>query len=358
MTFVSAHGATISHGSPCWKISSLAKGEQRQFKVDVRAAMVSGPRSLTNTATASASGVHELKAHASVKLVGASSASAPTPRAAPTHKPAPHDAKLTITKTVNHELARFGSTLKYTITVTNAGPATVKTPTVTDMFSTAATIVSVPSPPAAPALAATRLPASSRRSRPRGHATIIVTARPRDLGTIHNSASVTTPTRLAPGSHTKARATTDITVGANSQIALTDRTSTPKIPPGGTARFLLNVTNPNPWPLHNVTVCDRLPQGTMFVSASQGSKRSGRLVCWTLGTLAPHASKSLSVRAEALLGVTGTLSDAATANATAGSHHPTAQAHTEVLVAPTGRCGSISSPALQNSNDPLAVAAC
>jgi large repetitive protein len=71
MTFVSVHGATFSHGNPCWKISSLAKGKQRSFKVGVRAPMVSGPRRLTNTATVSASGVHKRTVRARVKLVGA-----------------------------------------------------------------------------------------------------------------------------------------------------------------------------------------------------------------------------------------------------------------------------------------------
>jgi hypothetical protein len=96
----------------------------------------------------------------------------------------------------------------------------------------------------------------------------------------------------------------------------------------------------------------------MFVVASQGAKRSGPVVCWNLGTLAPHASKSLLVRAEALLGVAGTLRDAATASANVGSQHPSAHAHTEVLVAATGRCPDTSSQALPGPNGPLAVAAC
>jgi uncharacterized repeat protein (TIGR01451 family) len=79
MTFVSVHGASFSHGNPCWKIPSLAKGKQRRFKVGVRAEMLSGPRRLTNTATASASGVHTRKVRARVKLVGAPPAPPPAP---------------------------------------------------------------------------------------------------------------------------------------------------------------------------------------------------------------------------------------------------------------------------------------
>ena len=96
----------------------------------------------------------------------------------------------------------------------------------------------------------------------------------------------------------------------------------------------------------------------MFVAASLGATRSGRVVCWNLGTLAPHASRSLSVRAETLLGVTGRLRDAAIAEATGGGHHLSAHAHADVLVTPTGRCGSAASLGLHAPNDPLAVAAC
>jgi uncharacterized repeat protein (TIGR01451 family) len=71
MTYISVHGATFHNGTPCWKINSLAKGKRRRFVVRVRAPMVSGPRPLTNVATASADGVHTHKVHATVELVGA-----------------------------------------------------------------------------------------------------------------------------------------------------------------------------------------------------------------------------------------------------------------------------------------------
>ena len=71
MTYISVPGATFRHGTPCWTIHSLAKGKRRKFVVKVRAPMVSGPRRLTNVATASADGVRTHKVHATVELVGA-----------------------------------------------------------------------------------------------------------------------------------------------------------------------------------------------------------------------------------------------------------------------------------------------
>src|SRR6202042_2482049 len=183
-------------------------------------------------------------------------------------------------------------------------------------------------------------------------------ARAESLGDLRNTASVATPTPLATVARTLASATTKITPGPHSRILLDDTASPPTIPSGATATYMPKVTNPNPWPLHNVKVCDRLPARTMFVSASRGSKRGGRVVCWTVGTLAPHTSKSFSLRAETLLGVTGKLRDAATAKATVGGKHLTAPAHAHVLVVPTGLCGTASSLDLHGPNNPLAVAAC
>ena len=70
MTFVSVDGAAFHHGRPCWHVASLAKGKSKRFVVRVRAPRVSGPRRLTNTATASAEGVHTRTVRATVELVG------------------------------------------------------------------------------------------------------------------------------------------------------------------------------------------------------------------------------------------------------------------------------------------------
>lgn len=328
-------------------LGSLAAGGSTLVTITARAGTGTAATTITNTATVSAT-----EHNASPGLSTARAAVNPV---AATTAPA---AKLKITKTVDHKRAAFGAKLKYTITVTNSGPATAKTPTVTDTFSAAASIISVH----------TTSGSCHRRSplkcklgsiAPGKRVTITLVARPKALGRLRNTASVTTPTPLARGSRTFARATTTIKPGPHSRIVLHDTTSTPRIPPGGTATFLLKVTNPNPWAMHNVKVCDRLPPGTMFVLGSNGARHHGRLVCWTIATLRPHASKSVLVKAETLLGVTGTLRDAATATGTAAGRRLTAHAHAQVLVAPTGLCGSASAVTdLRTLAGPLAVIAC
>ncbi len=74
MAFISVDHASFKHGSPCWKIGSLAKGTARRYVVHVRAlGVVTGGNRLTNVATATADGVRTRTARASVKV-------APPPR--------------------------------------------------------------------------------------------------------------------------------------------------------------------------------------------------------------------------------------------------------------------------------------
>jgi hypothetical protein len=107
-----------------------------------------------------------------------------------------------------------------------------------------------------------------------------------------------------------------------------------------------------------VKLCDRLPPGSMFVAGSKGVRHSGRLACWTIRTLAANRSMTVWVRAETLLGVTGTLRDAATTAVTAGGRRLSARANAQVLVF-SGLCGSASdAPVVRTFGGPLAVAAC
>ena len=77
MTLISAERASFHAGDPCWKIPSLAKGKQRRFVIRARAPMLTGPRVLTDTATASADDVHARDARAPVELIGRPTTPAP-----------------------------------------------------------------------------------------------------------------------------------------------------------------------------------------------------------------------------------------------------------------------------------------
>lgn len=64
---------------------------------------------------------------------------------------------------------------------------------------------------------------------------------------------------------------------------------------GRPATFKINVTNTGDAPATGVVVTDTMAQGQSFVSASDGGSAAGNVVTWNLGTLAPRASKELTL---------------------------------------------------------------
>ena len=356
LSFVSAsagQGSCGAHGQTViCNLGTVVAGGTAIVTITANVGASAAGTSVQNTATASAN-----EPIAQPQLLSAKARVNPV--AAPIINPpaAATEADLDLTKTVDHTQAPFGSELRYTITITNHGPASAATPTVTDAFSAPAEIISVHSPTG---ICSESKPITCQLEAipPGGRATITLIARAGSLGELRNTATIATPTPLTPTSRTLATATTKLTPGPHSRLVLHDAARPPTIPAGGTATYFPRVSNPNPWPLHNVKVCDRLPARTKFVAASLGAKLTGRLVCWTIRTL-PDGSRTVWMRVEPLLGITGRLRDAATATATPEGHRLTARANAQVLVTPAGRCGSATDrPDQRSSAGPLAVAAC
>jgi uncharacterized repeat protein (TIGR01451 family) len=65
------------------------------------------------------------------------------------------------------------------------------------------------------------------------------------------------------------------------------------------ATYFITVTNPGNAPANNVTVSDPLPANTTFLSASNGGRLVANEVRWSLGTLAPGASRTVQVTLQA-----------------------------------------------------------
>jgi uncharacterized repeat protein (TIGR01451 family) len=63
--------------------------------------------------------------------------------------------------------------------------------------------------------------------------------------------------------------------------------------------YTIDVTNPSQVDATNVMVTDNLPSGLEFVSANPQSQGSGNSLSWSLGTIAPGATQSISVTARA-----------------------------------------------------------
>ncbi len=97
----------------------------------------------------------------------------------------------------------------------------------------------------------------------------------------------------------------------------------------------------------------------ILVAGSISLKRTGRTVCWTVGTLRPHGSKSDFIRLEAGPREIGRVRQRATVTGTAGGHRLNAHARAQVIVAPPAPCGSTPDPsAVAHPGPPVAVMAC
>jgi hypothetical protein len=97
----------------------------------------------------------------------------------------------------------------------------------------------------------------------------------------------------------------------------------------------------------------------MVVDGSSGIRRKRSVVCWTIPSLPPHGSRTVWVQVEPLLGVAGTLRDAASATAAAQGRRMTAPASARVLVIPSNVCGSAADRQhTRSQRAPVAVIAC
>ena len=65
---------------------------------------------------------------------------------------------------------------------------------------------------------------------------------------------------------------------------------------------------------HQVTTCDALPAGLVYVSSKPKAKLTGGERCWTEATLKPNATKVYTLVAKALPGASGVKTNRATAS--------------------------------------------
>jgi len=82
---------------------------------------------------------------------------------------------------------------------------------------------------------------------------------------------------------------------------------------GRTVEYEITVTNTGDAPARDTVLVDAVPAGTEFVQASSGGRLDGARVVWQLGTLAPDASKKVTLTLKAIR--RGALRNTATAKA-------------------------------------------
>lgn len=219
-------------------------------------------------------------------------------------------ADLEIVKRVNRRVVIANAPLTWTATVTNRGPGAAGGVVLLDEPSLPVAFTFVHS---ASGTCAKGPPVRCELGTLAPGATVTVTliGRARTAGVLRNTVRVSGDGGDPQASDNVASVTTTV----RGRVALRKTADRRSVAAGGRVGYRIRVTNPTAISLANVRVCDRLPAGLAFVRSSPRAVRSGGRYCWSVGTLAPHASRTLRIVTRSLAGAGGALTNTATATA-------------------------------------------
>ena len=192
-----------------------------------------------------------------------------------------------------------GSNVTFTLTVSNAGPATATAVTVNDILPTGMTFVSAtPSqgtcaPPSAPAT--TVICNAGTLANAASMTITIVATTPSTGPSILNTANVTAA-ETDPNLANNAASLLVTLTAPTADLAIT-KTGPASVAPGGNITYTIGVTNNGPNNATAVTITDILLAGATFVSAtpSQGTCTGTTTVTCNAGTLASAASMTVTL---------------------------------------------------------------
>ena len=227
-------------------------------------------------------------------------------------------ARLSLTNVPEVTTVDLGKIFAYTLTVSNAGPA-AGTVSVTDALPAGITFNSVTTTQGSCAYTlATNTVNCSLGSVPSGGTvTITIKIKPRQEGTLNNTASFSS-SQFDPATGSNSAAASPVTVIKYADLRMTKVDSVDPITVGETTTYTMVVKNFGTInAASGVVLTDNLPSGMVFVSATttQGTLitpavNSGGIVTANLGGLALNASATVTVTAKATQ--TGVLTNTAT----------------------------------------------
>jgi len=122
------------------------------------------------------------------------------------------------------------------------------------------------------------------------------------------------------------------TVSVLAALKLTKTASVASVDAGRKLQYKIVVANPNGTKVEDVTDCDRLPAGLVFVSASVKTQRREGSFCWTIASIGPDASEEFTITVSALPGARGVLTNNASIT---GADIETSDASARVRVLPS-----------------------
>jgi uncharacterized repeat protein (TIGR01451 family) len=291
---------------PTWTLGALANGASETLTVvlTVSAVAAAGTDVVGNTATITA--VNETDTNAANDSATESTSIS-------------GEADLSITKSDDQDPVTAGTSLVYTLTVTNNGPTDAAGVTVTDTLPPGVTLVSTAGcaedPTGAPTCSLGTIAAGGSTA-----FTVTVDVDPETVGTLMNTASVTSTTSDPnPANDT---ATENTTVEAVADLALAKTGGPDPVLAGENLVYTLTVTNNGPSAAADVVVTDTLAPGVNLISTTGCAEDPAGAPTCSLGTLAPSASAQYTITVGVDPATRGTLLNTADVTSTAGDPNP------------------------------------
>ncbi len=276
-TFVSASGGgVLSGGTVTWNLGTVAAGASGSVTLTVRldAVFPSGTTVVANTAV--------LTGHGTPPTDGGTQT---TVDAAPA---------LALSKAVDLTTASPGQHLTYTLSYRNTGNADARDVVLSDALPARATFVSA-SNGGTFANGTVTWSLGTVGAGTSGSVTVTVqldAVFPNGTTTVTNTASASSANAGTVGSNP-----VTTTVSAAPSLSVTKAVDLTTASPGQQLTYTLSYANSGNADATGVVLSDALPAHTSFVSASDGGGFDGATVRWSLGTLAPGASGSVTFTA-------------------------------------------------------------
>ena len=279
LSFVSATPSqgTYTPATGLWDVGTVATGAPRTLTI---VATVVSPAAQTNTASISDSDQFDPN-------TANNSASATE---------TPQRADLALAKIVSNTTPIVGSTITFTVTLTNSGPDPATGVQVNDLLPAGLTFVSA-TPSQGTYLSGTgvwTVGTVTTGAPP----TLAIVATVTGSGAVTNTATINDSDQFDPNTANNSASATVSPQASGSAadlaLAKTVSNATPNV--GSTVTFTITLTNNGPATATGVTVTDQLPAGLTFVSAtpSQGTYTPATGL-WTVGTVTTGAPQTLAI---------------------------------------------------------------
>lgn len=230
------------------------------------------------------------------------------------------NADLSISKTVDNTTPCIGDTIKYIITVTNAGPDTAENVSVTDTWSNYLNIISA-TPTQGIFNATTHIWTIGSLTHG-ASVTLTIFANALQTGLINNTAIVTSTINDPHTEDNNSTATVDVQPCIDLAVTKDVDNTTPKV--GQNVVYTITVTNNGPNNATGVKLVDFLPlNGLIFVSATNGGvwDPAQKTITWNVGDLAVNQTVVFYVTAT--VNQTGNLTNTAIAAGNERDHDET-----------------------------------